>query len=146
MKLTLKIAVGALAIATLGGCASVPMASADADSKAKSFVAPSSGQANLYVYRNETFGAAIKMPLLLDNQSIGDTGPHTYAFRELAPGKHVLVSKTEKDVTLDLDMQAGSTYYVWQEVKMGAFAARSALHIVDEQTGEAGVKQCKLIQ
>jgi hypothetical protein len=122
------------------------MASADADTKAKSFVAPPSGQANLYVYRNETFGSAIKMPLLLDNQSIGDTGPHTYAFRQVAPGKHTLVSKTEKDVTLDLDIQAGTTYYVWQEVKMGAFSARSALHLVDEPTGEAGVKECKLIQ
>jgi hypothetical protein len=35
---------------------------------------------------------------------------------------------------------------VWQEVKMGAFAARSALHLVDEKTGEDGVKECKLIQ
>jgi hypothetical protein len=146
MKLTSKVAVSVLAVASLGGCASVPMASADADTKAKTFVAPPGGQANLYVYRNETFGAAIKMPLLLDNQSIGDTGPHTYAFRQLAPGKHVLVSKTEKDVSLDLDIRADTTYYVWQEVKMGAFAARSALHLVDEQTGEAGVKQCKLIQ
>jgi Protein of unknown function (DUF2846) len=146
MKLGSKVAVCMLAVATLGGCASVPMADADADTKAKTFVAPSSGQANIYVYRNETFGAAIKMPLLLDNQSIGDTGPHTYAFRQVAPGKHTIVSKTEKDVTLDLDVQAGNNYYVWQEVKMGMFAARSALHLVDEQTGEAGVKQCKMIQ
>ena len=146
MKLGFKITVCMLAVATLGGCASVPMASADADAKAKTFVAPSSGQANIYVYRNETFGAAIKMPLLLDNQSIGDTGPHTYAFRQVAPGKHTIVSKTENDATVELNVQAGNNYYVWQEVKMGAFAARSALHIVDEHTGEDGVKQCKLIQ
>jgi hypothetical protein len=56
------------------------------------------------------------------------------------------VSKTENDVTLDIDAQPGKNYYVWQEVKMGMFAARSALHLVDETTGEAGVKQCKLIQ
>jgi len=141
-----KIAVCLLATATLAGCASVPMASADADAKAKTFVAPPSGQANIYVYRNETFGAAIKMPLLLDNQSIGDTGPHTYAFRQVAPGKHTITSKTEKDVNLDIDAQPGNTYYVWQEVKMGMFAARSDLHLVDEKTGEDGVKQCKMIQ
>ncbi len=146
MKIGSKVAVCMVVVATLGGCASVPMASADADAKAKTFVTPPAGQANIYVYRNETFGAAIKMPLLLDNQSIGDTGPHTYAFRQVAPGKHVLVSKTEKDVTLDLDVQAGNNYYVWQEVKMGAFAARSALHLVDEKTGEDGVKQCKMIE
>jgi hypothetical protein len=146
MKFGSKIAVCLLATAALAGCASVPMASADADAKAKTFVAPSSGQANIYVYRNETFGAAIKMPLLLDNMSIGDTGPHTYAFRQVPPGKHTITSKTEKDVNLEVDAQPGNTYYVWQEVKMGAFAARSALHLVDEKTGEDGVKECKLIQ
>lgn len=146
MKFGSKIAVCLLATAALAGCASVPMASADADAKAKTFVAPSSGQANIYVYRNETFGAAIKMPLLLDNQSIGDTGPHTYAFRTVAPGKHTITSKTEKDVNIEVDAQPGNTYYVWQEVKMGMFAARSDLHLVDEKTGENGVKECKMIQ
>lgn len=146
MKLGTNLAICLIGVAALGGCASVPMAAADADAKAKTFVAAPGGQANIYVYRNETFGSAIKMPLLLDNQSIGDTGPHTFAFRQVTPGKHTLVSKTENDPTLDIDAQAGQTYYVWQEVKMGAFAARSALHLVDEQKGEAGVKECKLIK
>lgn len=146
MKLGTKIAACLVMASALGGCASVPMASADADAKAKTFVAPASGQAGIYVYRSETFGAAIKMPLLLDNQSIGDTAAHTYVFRQVTPGKHTIVSKTENDVTLDIDAQPGKNYYVWQEVKMGMFAARSALHLVDETTGEAGVKQCKLIQ
>ena len=44
------------------------------------------------------------------------------------------MSKTEVDSTLTLDMQAGNTYFVWQEVKMGMFAARSALS-VDETKG-----------
>ena len=48
------------AIAVTGGCASVPMAGANEDTQAKSFVATTDGRANLYVYRNETFGAAIK--------------------------------------------------------------------------------------
>ena len=122
------------------------MASADTDSKAKAFVAPSDGHANLYVYRNEAMGSAIKMPLLLDNMSIGDTGPHTYALRQVIPGKHTIVSKTEKDVSLDFTAEAGQNYYVWQEVKMGMWAARSALHVVDEKTGQEAVKECKLIE
>jgi hypothetical protein len=140
----IAIALGATAI--LAGCASVPMASADADAKAKTFIAPANGQATVYIYRNETMGSAIKMPLLLDNMSIGDTGPHTYALREVSPGTHTIVSKTEKDVSLDIDAESGRTYYIWQEVKMGAFAARSALHLVDEKTGQNAVKECKLIQ
>jgi hypothetical protein len=133
-------------VVTAGGCASVPMAGANDDAKAKSFVAPTDGRANLYVYRNENFGAAIKMPLLLDNMAVGDTAAHTYTFRQVTPGKHLLVSKTEKDVSLEIDAEAGKNYFVWQEVKMGMWAARSALHPVDEKTGEDAVKDCKLIQ
>jgi hypothetical protein len=131
----------------LGGCAaSVPMASAEADTKAKTFVAPTDGNGGLYVYRDESFGGAVKLPLLLDNVSIGDTGPQTYAFREVTPGKHTVLSKAEKDESLEIEVQAGKDYYVWQEVKMGVWSARSALHLVDNKIGEDAVKKCKLIQ
>lgn len=140
----LKAIVGVTVL--LGGCASVPMAPAEADAKAKTFVAPTDGNATVYIYRNESLGSAIKMPLLLDNASVGDTGPHTYVVREVSPGKHTIVSKTEKDVSLDIDARSGQTLYVWQEVKMGVWSARSALHEVDTSTGQEGVKECKLIQ
>jgi Protein of unknown function (DUF2846) len=146
VRTKILIATSILAVGLVAGCASVPMAGADADAKAKTFVAPSDGHANLYIYRSESMGGAIKMPLLLDNMSIGDTGPHTYAVRQVTPGKHTVVSKTEQDVAFDIDAQAGQNYYVWQEVKMGVWAARSALHLVDEKTGEEAVMQCKLIQ
>jgi hypothetical protein len=58
----------------------------------------------------------------------------------------VITSKGEKDVTLDIAPAAGETLFVWQEVKMGAFAARSALHSVDESTGKKAVAECKLLQ
>jgi len=135
--------IGALA---LGGCASVPMANADLDAKAKTFVAPGTGHATLYVYRNESFGGAIKMSLLLDNVAIGDTGPHTFVMRDMTPGKHALVSKSEKDDTLEIDAQDGQTYYVWQEVKMGVWAARSQLHAEDAKTAQEAIRDCKLVQ
>lgn len=134
-------------VAALGfaGCASVPMASKEADSAAKSFkVDPA--KANIYVYRNETFGAAVKMPVLIDGVAVGDTASKTYIFRQVEPGSHVVTSKAEKDATLTVDAQAGMNYFVWQEVKMGAFSARSALHLVDEAKGKAGVEECKLVQ
>lgn len=136
----------ALAISMLGACASVPMAAPDADAKAKTFVAPSDGEANVYIYRDQTVGSAIKMPLLLDNASIGDTGPHTYAFRQIQPGSHTITSKAEKDATLDFKAEAGKTYYVHQEVKMGVWAARTGLELVDESAGQEAVKACRLIQ
>jgi hypothetical protein len=147
MTMTRKFWLGLISTyALIAGCASVPMATPDADAKAKQFVAPTDGMAALYIYRNESFGSAVKLPLLLDNVSVGDTGPHTYVLKSIAPGKHVITSKGEKDVTLDIAPAAGETLFVWQEVKMGAFAARSALHAVDESTGKKAVAECKLLQ
>lgn len=133
-----------VAMLVLSGCASVPMASKSDDAKAKLF-SPSADKAVVYIYRSESLGAAIKMPLLIDGQAVGDTASKTYLRRELAPGTHVIVSKTEVDSSVSIDMQAGQTYYVWQEVKMGMFAARSALHVVDETKGRTEVQRCTLI-
>jgi hypothetical protein len=125
------------------GCASVPMESADKDAAAKTYaVAP--GKANIYVYRNETFGAAIRMPVVLNGRLVGDTASKTYYKVEVAPGAYTVVSKTENDAVVKLNAVAGRNYYVWQEVKMGMFAAGSALHEVDEATGRAGIAECML--
>ena len=131
--------------ALLGGCASVPMASPDADAKAKTF-AVQADAANVYIYRNESFGAAIKMTVVLDGQIAGDTAANTYIMKTVAPGKHTLISKTENDSTIEINAESGKNYYIWQEVKMGAFAARSNLQVVDETTGQKGVSECKLVQ
>jgi hypothetical protein len=141
----LMAAVALTAALLMTGCASVPMASKDADAKAKQF-APSQGVASLYVYRNEFVGAAIKMNVLVDGTSLGDTVANSYIFKTLPAGSHTIVSKAENDSSLTLEMVAGQTYFVWQEVKMGVLYARSKLHLVDEATGEAGVKDCALVK
>jgi hypothetical protein len=137
-------ATSALAVVLLAsGCASVQMASPEMDSAAKSY-AVKPGSANIYVYRNEQMGAAIKMPVLLDGRAVGDTAAKTYLLLQVSPGSHTLVSKTENDAALTLDVVAGRNYFVWQEVKMGLMSARSLLQVVDEATGKAGVAECKL--
>lgn len=107
---------------------------------------PDAGKAAIYIYRNETYGAALKMPVALDGVLIGDTASKTYLVRQVSPGEHTVISKTENDAKLPIIARAGQSYFVWQEVKMGMFAARSDLHLVDEATGRAGVQECKLIQ
>lgn len=146
MMRKLIAAVALTAVLLMSGCASVPMASKDSDAKAKQF-APSQGNtANLYIYRNEILGSAIKMTVLIDGVSVGDTVAKSYIFRTLPAGDHTVTSKAENDNTLDITMQAGQVYFVWQEVKMGALYARSKLHLVDEATGETAVKECDLIK
>lgn len=144
-KRILSIGVIVAAVILSTGCASVQMASSEKDAAAKTF-AVKADKANIYVYRNETMGAAIKMPVALNGKLIGDTASKTYIKLEVPPGDHQLLSKTENDSVVSVKAQPGKNYFVWQEVKMGMFAARSALQLVDDATGKAAVQECKLIQ
>ncbi|MED5619859.1 DUF2846 domain-containing protein [Ideonella sp. BN130291] len=127
----------------LTGCASVPMGDPKQDAALKTFQVPAD-KAGIYVYRNETMGAAVKMEVAIDGKPIGDTGANTYLYKEVAPGKHTISSKAENTETLDVDLKPGTLAFVWQEVKMGVMSARNKLHLVSEQVGKKGVAETKL--
>lgn len=129
--------------ALLSGCASVPMASLDEDRQAKMF-APSPGQATIYLYRNESLGGAITMPVSLDDRIMGRTAPKTYFVWRVAPGKHEVASHTENTAKIVIDTRAGENYYIWQEVKWGMWAPRSQLHEVETEKAQKAIKGCKL--
>lgn len=126
------------------GCASVPMAPADQDAKAKQFT-PVSNKANVYIYRNENFGRAIPMTVSVNGKVLGQTAAQTYFWLQLNPGQYNLESHTENVSMLNLSAEPGKDYFVWQEVKMGLWAARSLLQQVDDKTGREGVLESKLI-
>ncbi len=128
----------------LSGCASVPMASLEQDTKAKEFV-PAQSRAALYIYRNENFGGAIPMSVSLNGKALGQTAAKTYFLVSVPPGKYTVESQAENVSNLSLTAEAGKNYFVWQEVKMGMWMARSLLQQVDEAAGRAGVAESKLI-
>lgn len=130
---------------TMTGCASVKMASPAADAQAKQFASKPS-VAGIYVYRNESMGAAVKMDVAIDGKPLGQTAAKTYLYTEVPAGQHKLTSKTENTSELTLDVVAGKLYYVWQEVKMGAMSARSKLQLVDDAAGQKGVGESKLAE
>lgn len=126
----------------LGGCASVPMSSLDNDAEGKTF-AVDADKSNIYLYRNENFGGAIAMPVSLDGHMAGRTGPKTYFLWRVEPGQHEILSHTENEAKITLNTEPGRNYYIWQEVKMGMWTARSQLHEMPEEEGRAGVLECK---
>ncbi len=129
----------------LTGCASVPMASSDLDTKAKTFN-PSPDKASLYIYRNENFGGAIPMSVDVNGRILGDTAAKTYFHLDLLPGKYEIQSHSENTSLLEVNAEAGNNYFIWQEIKMGVWMARSSLQLVDEAKGKEGVKESKLIK
>jgi len=134
-----------LATALVSGCASVPMASLDDDTSAKTF-AVKEGKSSIYVYRNESFGGAIPITVALNGKVAGQTGPQTFFLFEVDPGAHEVSSIAENNSLLKLNTEPGKSYFVWQEVKMGMWMARSLLQQVDDATGRKGVAECKRAQ
>ncbi|HVI53470.1 MAG TPA: DUF2846 domain-containing protein [Luteibacter sp.] len=145
MKLR-HIATAAIVVACLvSGCASVNKADRNASTQAKTF-SPITDKAVVYIYRDEILGSAIKLHVSVDGIVVGDTGPKSFLQLALPPGPHTITSRGEKIASLSLDTQAGQTYYVWQEVKMGMWSANSMLHAVDTTKGQDGVRECELLQ
>jgi hypothetical protein len=124
-------------------CASAPRASVQADKQAKTFETRPD-QCGLYVYRNESLGAAVSLQLDLDGKRIGATSAKTFFFAWLEPGPHTLLSHGESKSELAIDAQAGKLLFVWQEVKWGFMTAGSKLHLVPEAEGKQGVLECEL--
>lgn len=131
--------------ALLNACVSVPLALPEMDLKAKNMSVPQD-KALVYLYRNEIMGSAIKMTVNLDGRYAGQTAAKTYFMWLLDPGRHDFSSVAENTSNLSVDTKAGETYYVWQEVKMGAWSARSSLQLVDKEKGRKGVEESRLVQ
>ncbi|OGA72106.1 MAG: hypothetical protein A3F77_01890 [Betaproteobacteria bacterium RIFCSPLOWO2_12_FULL_67_28] len=134
-----------LAALLAAGCASVPMASLEDDTRAKTH-AVRPDKSNIYVYRNETLGGAISMTVTLNGRVAGQSGPQTYFMFEVDPGTYELSSIAENTSALKLTTAPGRAYYLWQEAKMGMWMARTLLQQVDEDTGRKGVAECKRAQ
>lgn len=123
-----------LALVGLGfsGCApKMAKASLELDALAKEFKT-NPEKSNIYICRNESFGAAVSMPITLDGKFIGKTDGSSFFYLTVKPGKHNIQSLTENVQTLLLDTEKNKNYFVWQEVKMGMWAADSKLHKVNE--------------
>lgn len=138
-----KIFIAAVLASSLVGCASVPMGDEKQDAALKTFSVPAD-KAGVYIYRNESMGAAVKMDVEVDGQVIGQTAANTYLYKEITPGKHTISSKAENTHTIEIDAKPGTLTYVWQEVKMGILYARTKLNLVDEEEGKEGVLETTL--
>lgn len=127
------------------GCASVPMSSLDNDLLGKRFLAQNN-KSNIYLYRNESMGGAVLLTISLDGKVAGQTAAQTYFLWEVDPGNHEVSSLAENVSTLNLATSPGKSYFIWQEIKMGMWTARSLLQEVDRETGEQAVNECKRAQ
>lgn len=128
----------------LVGCAAPMKAPPEKDASAKSFI-PVKDKSSLYVFRNENFGGAVGMPVSINGTGIGETGAKTFFRLDLEPGYYLLTSAAENTSELVLTLIEGRNHFVWQEVRMGIWKARTSLSQVDEKTGRDGVLESVLL-
>lgn len=140
-----KLLLGAIVAVNLVGCASVNMGTSKQDAEAKKF-SVSEDKSAIYIYRNESFGSAVKMDIEVNGQNIGHTAANTFLYKELPPGRHIVASKAENADYVEVNAKPGSLHYIWQEVKMGILYARTKLHLVDEAQGKKGVLETQLAE
>ncbi len=142
-----KLSAGALAVALLAGCASVPMATEAEDSEAKRFSPPPANKAGVYIYRNKTFGSEVTKTIYIDGEPIGESAAKTFFYELVEPGERRIATESEfGENDLVLQAEAGQTYYVRQYIKIGLFEGRAGLELVSEYKGKKGVRQCKLAE
>lgn len=132
-------------LAALAGCASVPMASAEADAASKAFASPPTGKAGVYVFRNSWAGGALTKSVYLDGALVGETANKVYLYWVVDPGDHTVGTESEfgnNDVRWHAD--AGKNYFFRQYIKMGVFVGGANLEAVEEEEGKKEVLACKL--
>lgn len=129
------------------GCASVPTASPEATATAKQFNAPSSGNAGIYVFRNNSVvGAALKKDVWIDGKCIGETAPGIFFFEEVTGNKQHKVSTESEFSPNDLlvDTQSGKNYFVQQSIKMGVMVGGASLKQVSESEGRKEIAELEM--
>ena len=137
----------AAAVLLTSGCASVPMASEALDAEKKAFENPPANLAGLYIYRNSSFGGALKKTITVNGEVIGSSAPMTYFYKQVPPGPTTISTESEfSDNTLTIDAAGGKNHFVRQYLRIGVFVGGANLEAVSEEEGKEGVLECKLAE
>ena len=81
----------------------------------------------------------------MNNQSLGETAPMTYFYKEIEPGSHQISTESEFGYNhLTLETEAGRNYFVRQYIKMGVFVGGSNLEVVSEERAKKDILECQL--
>jgi len=139
----LELCLIGLSLLLLSSCAVVPLAEESADTDAKKFTAPSD-KSRIYLFRDETFGAALTVPITLDSQLMGQTGPHIYFVWDVEPGRHIISCLGQEIRTVEIFPKKGGTVFIKQEMLMGTAGTHCSVYEVSEDQGKVGVLDGKL--
>ena len=105
-------------------------------------VEPAEGMALIYVFRPAVVGAAIKTWTFVDDQVIGVSKPKGYYFAQVEPGTRIVWAKAENTSALEVDLEAGKTYFFKTGIRLGLGKARVSLDQIAESSAEKYFGKC----
>lgn len=106
-------------------------------------LAPGPNDAVVYFVRPAKLGMAINFWAFVDQTPVGMTKGGSYLATTVPAGEHVLWSRSGNVSSLKMSLEAGKTYYIQQEVKMGGLRARVNLALIDEAAGKEAIAKSK---
>jgi hypothetical protein len=88
---------------------------------------PSPDKALVYIMRPSGMGFAINFQIYHSDELIGLSQAKSFFTYECDPGTHMFLGIAENKHGLKAELEAGKTYFVLTQVKMGAWKARMAM-------------------
>ncbi len=123
--------------ATPAAAAPAPEAAA-AEALPSGIAAPPEGMGQVVFFRESKFvGAAIGYKVREGETELGKLSNGSYFVHVTTPGPHAYVVHSEAKDVLNLEVEAGETYYLVGGVSMGVFAGRPNLSPSDQGTYSA---------
>ncbi len=108
--------------------------------------APEEGHALVYVFRPATVGAAVKTWAFADDTLMMVSKPKAYSFAQVPAGKRLFWTKSENTSALELEVEAGKTYFLKVKIKMGLAKARARILQIDEKEAQDYFEKCSYVE
>jgi len=146
----LTAALGAVALSTVVGCASLPSPDVMKKEAANYQLPkmPDAGKAMVYVVRPSGMGGLIRFNVFVDDQEaaseVGYTRASQYIYFQVTPGDHKIYSKAENWADAQISVKAGDVVFIQQEPSMGVIMARNTISKVEDYQGKYLVKTLAL--
>jgi hypothetical protein len=107
------------------------------------YLQPTPSDAVVYILRTTRMGGLIHFWTFDSETLVGVTHGKSWNVVRMAPGTHLLWAKAENVAVLPLNLHAGETYFVHQQVLPGFGKARTQLELVDRAQGEEWLREIK---
>ena len=108
----------------------------------KEFGEPRDDAALVYFLRPSSGAMAVRSWAFVDDELACVSRAKGYCFVHVPPGKHMIWGKAENISTLELDLEAGQTYYVKMKILPGFGMARVRVELMEAAEAEKKLKKC----